>query len=64
MIRSYALCLAAVTLRLWLPVGLAQGVRFEVMYPLVAWLCWVPNLMLAEWVVIPSRLAPVELRGG
>lgn len=53
--RSFALTLAAVTLRLWLP-GLAMGgVDFEVGYPLVAWLCWVPNLILAE---IYLRVSP------
>lgn len=52
MIRSYALCWAAVTLRIWLP--LLQGVvglEFMSAYLLVAWLCWVPNLAVAEVVV-------------
>lgn len=48
MTRNFALTLAAVTLRLWLPTLLATGVPFETAYPLVAWLCWVPNLALAE----------------
>jgi uncharacterized membrane protein len=48
MIRSAALTFAAVTLRLYLPV-LALIFGFETGYPLVAWLCWVPNLMLVEW---------------
>ncbi|TCL10016.1 putative membrane protein DUF2306 [Shimia isoporae] len=50
MIRSAALTLAAVTLRLELPI-LAMTVGLEVGYPLVAWLCWVPNILVAEWVV-------------
>lgn len=50
MIRSAALTLAAVTLRLELPI-LAMTVGLEVGYPWVAWLCWVPNLLIAEWVV-------------
>ena len=49
MVRNFALTLAAVTLRLWLPAMLASGVAFETAYPLVAWLCWVPNLLLAEF---------------
>ena len=53
MVRSYALTLAAVSLRLYLPLGLANGVAFESVYAVVAWLCWVPNLLLAEWLVLP-----------
>lgn len=55
-VRSFALCFAAVTLRLWLPLAMASGLRFEDFYPAVAWLCWVPNLLLVEWVLLrPSR---------
>ncbi|SFK50936.1 Predicted membrane protein [Shimia haliotis] len=50
MIRSAALTLAAVTLRLEMPI-LAMTIGLETGYPLVAWLCWVPNLMIAEWMV-------------
>jgi uncharacterized membrane protein len=60
MIRSYALCLAAVTLRLYLPLGELVGLSFEEAYPAIAWLCWVPNLLVAEWLVIPSSLAPLD----
>jgi len=48
MIRNFALTFAAVTLRLWLPASLASGIPFEVAYPVVAWLCWVPNVLAAE----------------
>lgn len=48
MIRNYALTLAAVTLRLWLPLLLSQGIPFPVAYPVIAWLCWVPNVVVAE----------------
>ncbi len=47
--RNFALTLAAVTLRLYLPASVAAGVRFEDFYPAVAWLCWVPNLIVVEW---------------
>lgn len=47
--RNFALSLAAVTLRLYLPLSVALGVPFEEFYPAVAWLCWVPNALLAEW---------------
>lgn len=52
MIRSLALTLAAVTLRLELPI-LAAVLGFEAGFPLVAWLCWVPNVLVAEWVLRP-----------
>lgn len=60
MIRSYALCLAAVTLRLYLPVAGIAGIPFEASYPAIAWLCWVPNLVVAEWFVAGSSMAPLE----
>ena len=60
MIRSYALCLAAVTLRIYLPFSIAAGIPFEDAYPAIAWLCWVPNLVFAEWLVIGSSVAPLE----
>ena len=51
MIRNFSLTFAAVTLRLWLPAGMAAGIPFEASYPIVAWLCWLPNLAVAEWIV-------------
>lgn len=56
MIRSYALCFAAVTLRLWLPLFTA-GFRMPFMeaYPIIAWLCWVPNLLVAEMIIRRKR---------
>jgi hypothetical protein len=56
MIRSFALLFAAVTLRLWLPVLLAlHGGAFTPAYQWVSWLCWVPNLLFAEWYIARSR---------
>lgn len=49
MIRNFSLTLAAVTLRIYLPVSMAAGIDFSVAYPIIAWLCWVPNLTFAEW---------------
>lgn len=50
MIRSYALTFAAVTLRLWLPLLTgAFGMDFIPAYQIIAWLCWVPNLIIVEW---------------
>jgi uncharacterized membrane protein len=51
MIRSYALTLAAVTLRLYLTPSLMLGFPMQIAYPVIAWLCWVPNLLVAEWFV-------------
>ena len=48
MVRNFALTFAAVTLRLYLPAAVAAGVEMETAYPVIAWLCWVPNLVVAE----------------
>jgi len=58
MIRSYSLTFAAVTLRFYLPLLLAIGIPFGTAYPTIAWLCWVPNILIAEWVFVraPARV--------
>lgn len=48
MIRSYALTFAAVTLRIHLPVSQIIGIDFVLAYQYIAWLCWVPNMVIAE----------------
>ena len=48
MVRNFALAFAAVTLRLYLPSSIVMGVAFEVAYPVIAWLCWLPNVLVAE----------------
>jgi hypothetical protein len=48
MIRSYALTFAAVTLRLYLPVVLIAHWNADVGYRAISFLCWVPNLIVAE----------------
>ena len=53
MIRNFALALAAVTLRLYLGVGFALRLPFEIFYPTLAWISWVPNLIAAEILVRP-----------
>lgn len=52
MIRSYALTLSALTLRAWkfLLVLIFQPHPMDA-YMMVAWLGWVPNLLLAEWLI-------------
>lgn len=52
MIRSYALCFAAVTLRLWMPILPAVfNLDFNEAYPIISWLCWVPNIIFAEFLI-------------
>lgn len=51
MIYSYAACFAAVTLRIWLPLLTIAFGDFIIAYRIVAWLCWVPNIIFAYfWV--------------
>lgn len=58
MIRCYCLTFAAVTLRIILPVELALiGLDFPTAYRIVAWMCWVPNLLFAEYLVYRLRAA-------
>ncbi|ADG73182.1 Protein of unknown function DUF2306, membrane [Cellulomonas flavigena DSM 20109] len=70
MIRSYALTFAAVTLRLWLgllmgaqlALGAAPDAAFANAYAAVPFLCWLPNLVVAEALVrrrgLPSYALP------
>jgi Predicted membrane protein (DUF2306) len=51
MTYSYAATFAAVTLRVWLPILMKIFGGFETAYLIVAWLCWVPNLLVARWIV-------------
>jgi uncharacterized membrane protein len=60
MIRSFALTFAAVTLRIYLPVGIVLEVPYEPAYQAIAWLCWVPNLLVAEWLI--ARRQPRRVR--
>ncbi|MBC7879196.1 MAG: DUF2306 domain-containing protein [Anaerolineales bacterium] len=55
MTRNYALTFAGVMLRLWLPTFGAIGMDFLIGYIIVAWLCWIPNLIVAEWIIRGRR---------
>jgi uncharacterized membrane protein len=55
MIRSFALTFAAVTLRIYIPLALAAGLDYADSYPVIAWLCWVPNLLVAQLLVRSAR---------
>jgi uncharacterized membrane protein len=58
MIRSYALTLSAVTLRAW-KVVLAFSFHPHPMdlYRMIAWLGWVPNIIVAEILIRKTRVA-------
>jgi len=51
MIRSYALTFAAVMLRIWLPMAQMLQIDFIGAYRVIAWLCWVPNILVAQWII-------------
>jgi len=57
MLRSFALIFAAVTLRIELPLLIIVFHDFAPAYAIVSWLCWIPNLVLAEVYVRKSRAA-------
>jgi hypothetical protein len=64
MIRSYALIFAAPTLRLWLPLLIiAYEGEFRPAYLWVSWVCWVPNVMFAEWYIRYSRRRTIMFAG-
>ena len=52
MTRNFALTFAAVTLRIYLPSSQVLGIAFEAAYPVIAWICWVPNLLAAETLIV------------
>ena len=68
MIRSFALTFAAATLRLWLGTLIATQLPFlqtkyagdfdalfVEAYRVVMWLCWVPNIIIAEMIIQRRR---------
>jgi len=57
MIYSYAACFAAVTLRIWLPLLIIGFGDFIPAYRIVAWLCWVPNMVFAFFLVRKKGLS-------
>ncbi|HEY2561259.1 MAG TPA: DUF2306 domain-containing protein [Caldimonas sp.] len=58
MVRNFALTFAAVTLRIYVASSIVGGIAFATAYPAIAWLCWVPNLVVAELLFNrPTRVA-------
>jgi hypothetical protein len=68
--RSYALALAAISLRgyTYLLDWLALDIRPRDIYIATAWLSWVPNLLIAEWLIqyrgVSRMLKGRKPRGG
>lgn len=61
MIRSFALTFAAVTLRLYLPLGMMSGLTFEQIYVATAWISWIPNLLLGELYIRRGLVRPTAV---
>ncbi len=55
MIRNYALTFAAVTLRIYLPLSQLAHINFIDAYRTIAWLAWIPNLIIAEIIIARSN---------
>ncbi|MCU6712911.1 DUF2306 domain-containing protein [Paenibacillus sp. J5C_2022] len=53
MIRNYALTCAAIALRIYVPLAaILFGITdTEVSFSVIAWLCWIPNLLIAELII-------------
>jgi hypothetical protein len=51
MIYSYAMCVGAVTLRIWLPLLNMSTNDFILSYQLVSWIAWAPNLVVAYLII-------------
>lgn len=50
MTYSYATCLAAVSLRLYVPLSSLITDNYILSYTIIAWFAWVPNLFIAYWI--------------
>lgn len=62
MVRNFALAFGAITLRLYLAAFIAAGVDFATAYALVAWLCWLPNVLMAEWIFNGTRGNGIQIK--
>lgn len=51
MVYSYAATFAAVTFRIWLPIMMTSLGSFFVAYQFVPWLSWVPNIIVAYFIL-------------
>jgi uncharacterized membrane protein YozB (DUF420 family) len=64
--RSYGLAFAAVTLRfyIWLFTVFGNGVNFANNYVIIAFLSWVPNLLLVELINYYDKKNQVKIKSG
>ena len=60
MVYSYAVCFSAVTLRIWLPLLVITFGDFITAYVIVAWLCWIPNVLVAYLITRRLELDTFE----
>jgi hypothetical protein len=60
MIRNYALTFAAVTLRIYLPLSQNPAIHIDFItaYRAISWLCWVPNLVVAQVIISKRAFIP------
>lgn len=59
-IRSWALTLSAVTLRLYVPLAEIVDLPSPLSYQVISFLCWVPNLVLAELSLRPKIFGSLD----
>ena len=59
MLRSFAICANAITLRLMLPAAGILGYAFVPSYQVIAWLGWIANLVLVELYLRRKSGSPV-----
>lgn len=55
MVRNFSLTFGAVTLRIYLGLGFASGIPFNDFYPFIAWLSWLPNIIIAEYCLVQRQ---------
>ena len=58
MIRSYALTTAAITLRLYVVGSDVLHIPLGQSYPYIAWLCWIPNAVVGQWLIKATATRP------
>lgn len=62
MIRSFALTLSALALRTWKIILVnTTALDIETIYMIDAWLAFIPNLILAEWIIQRKKTLPAKL---
>lgn len=58
MMYSYAACLGAVTLRIWLPLLAFATKDWILSYQIISWMAWLPNLVVAYFLI--NRLQRIK----